>query len=61
MLNVRQFISHAQLDEIPSLPFFLSCGAPLVGKQRFEKLMMARPPGLRTRCISLKTSKGFAR
>jgi len=26
-------------------------GAPLVGKQRLE-LIIARPPGLRTRCIS---------
>jgi len=30
-------------------------GAPLVGKQRLEKLIIARPPGFRTRCISSNT------
>jgi len=30
-------------------------GAPLVGKQRLEKLIIARPPGFSTRCISANT------
>jgi hypothetical protein len=34
---------------------------PLVGKQRLENDMMARPPGLSTRCISLNTSSGLLR
>jgi hypothetical protein len=36
-------------------------GAPLVGKQRLEKLMMASPPGFSTRCISRNTSSGRVR